>query len=272
MSRTTGHESETSDESVSSSESTTDSCQCPCCSDPSTPHHPVDVSSPVVTQTHRNKDKGMKTYTRHIQPIWYKKFPWISVCSSSLKIYCSVCRAAKFKGMIMFSKHYKPAFVQNLKKATERFREHESSNMHTESVMKLAATRSASNGVDVRLSTQLERDQRDHRLVFMKLLTAIKYLTRQGLPIRGHNEDDESFEGNLYQLLLLQAQDCPIMELWLHHREYISPEIINELITMMGLSVLRKLLDDIRASLWFAILADEAMDISRHEQMSLSIR
>ena len=91
----------------------------------------------------------------------------------------------------------------------------------------------------------MERDQRDHRLVFMKLLTAI---TRQGLPICGNNEDDESFEGNLYQLLLLQAQDCPIMELWLHHREYISPEIINELITMMGLSVLRKLLDDIRAS------------------------
>ena len=36
--------------------------------------------------------------------------------------------------------------------------------------------------------------------------------------------------------------------------------------------MLRKLLDCIRTSLWFSILADEATDISHHEQMSLSIR
>ena len=92
------------------------------------------------------------------------------------------------------------------------------------------------------------------------------------MPLRGHNEASESFEGNLYQLLLLQAQECPGMDVWLRRREYISPEIINELIAEMGRSVLRKLLDCIRTSLWFSILADEATDISHHEQMSLSIR
>ena len=59
------------------------------------------------------------------------------------------------------------------------------------------------------------------------------------------------------------------MESWLHQREYISPEITNELITMMGQFVLRSLLT---TALWFSILADEATDISHHEQMSLSIR
>ena len=39
----------------------------------------------------------------------------------------------------------------------------------------------------------------------------------------------------------------------------------------MGQTVLRQLLVEIRSSLWFSILADEATDIS-HEQMSLSIR
>lgn len=78
--------------------------------------------------------------------------------------------------------------------------------------------------------------------------------------------------GEIYQLLLLQAQDCPGMDVWLEHRKYISPEIINELIGEMGRSVLRKLLDCIRTALWFSILADEATDISHNEQMSLSIR
>lgn len=218
----------------------------------------------------------MKSYSRHIQPSWYKDFPWISVCSSSLKIYCSTCRTAKLQGLLSFPKHYKSAFVDdgfhNLKKALERFREHECSVMHKEAVLKLAATKSSSLGIDAQLSAQLECDQRLHRKMLMKLLSSIKYLARQGLPFRGHHEDMESFEGNLYQLLLFQAKECPDMETWLRRREYISPDIVNELITIMGQSVLRELLTEIRASLWFSILADEATDVSHNEQMSLSIR
>lgn len=59
----------------------------------------------------------------------------------------------------------------------------------------------------------------------MKLLGAI---TRQGLPLQRHHEDKNSFEGNLYQLLILQTEDTPGKESWLHKREYILPEITNE--------------------------------------------
>ena len=161
----------------------------------------------------------------------------------------------------------------NLKKALEKFREHEISVMHKEAILKLAATNnSTAKGIDAQLSAQLDANQRHHRQMLMKLLSCIKYLARQGLPFRGHHEDIQSFEGNLYQLLLVQAQDCPDMTTWLHKKEYISPEIVNEIIMAMGQSVLRQLLSEIRKSLWFSILADEATDISRHEQMSLSIR
>lgn len=104
------------------------------------------------------------------------------------------------------------------------------------------------------------------------LLSCIKYLAWQGLPLRGHYEDNQSFEGNLYQLLLLQAQYSPKMNSWLQRREYISPEIVNEIIMIMDQSLLRQLLSEIKGSMWFSILADEATDISHHEQMSLSIR
>lgn len=240
--------------------SSVEKCQCQCCSDPSTPHHPSDLTDSGVTHVHRNKGSGLKCYSRHIQPSWYKSFPWISVCSTTLKMYCSICRSAKSRGLLTFPKHYKSAFVddgfRNLKKALERFRDHEGSVMHKESVLKLAATKSAAMGVDAQLSSQLESDQSHHRRMLMKLLSCIKYLVRQGLPLRGHNEDSESFEGNLYQLLLLQAQDCPDMTMWLRNKEYISPEIVNELIKMMGQSVLSNSL------VRFLILADEATDIS----------
>ena len=196
------------------------------------------------------------------------------MCSLSLKIYCSTCCTAKLRGLLTFPKHYKSAFVdgfKNLKKALERFREHENSVMHKEALLKIAATKSASSGIGALLSAQLERDQKFHQKMLMKLLSCIKYLARQGLPFRGHNEDAESFEGNLYQLLLLEARDSTEMGAWLRRREYISPDIINELISTMGQSVLRQLLVEIRRSWCFSILADEATDVSRHEQMSLSI-
>ena len=51
--------------------------------------------------------------------------------------------------------------------------------------------------------------------MLFKLLRAIRFLAKQGLAFRGHNESAEAFQGNLYQLLLLQAEECPEMNVWL---------------------------------------------------------
>lgn len=55
---------------------------------------------------------------------------------------------------------------------------------------------------------------------------------------------------------------------WILKREYTSPEILNEIIAIMGQSILHNLLSHIHSSLWVSIFADEATDISRNEQMS----
>lgn len=48
--------------------------------------------------------------------------------------------------------------------------------------------------------------------------------------------------------------------------------IVNEFINLMGQSVLRNLISEASASMWFSILVDEATDVSLNEQMSISIR
>ena len=60
-----------------------------------------------------------------------------------------------------------------------------------------------------------------------KLLSSIHFLAQQ-VPLHGH-EDVNSFDGNLYKLLL-QAEDCPQLKYWVHQK-YTSPDIINEIIT-----------------------------------------
>ena len=59
---------------------------------------------------------------------------------------------------------------------------------------------------------------------------------------------------------------------WINDGHYLSHDIVNEIITLMGNTVLRQLLTKIRAVRFFSIMADEMRDISNHEQMSMVIR
>ena len=64
-------------------------------------------------------------------------------------------------------------------------------------------------------------------------------------------------------MLLLRAEENHQMRVWLTNKEYISPDIVNEIIVLMGQTVLRNILAQIKTSMWFALIADEASDISK---------
>lgn len=110
-------------------------CSCPCCTNYDVPHQPTDLE--------QSKAKGQQSYSRSIQPSWYKKYQWISVCTSSFKVYCHICCSARDRGLVTFSKRYNLAFVKggfsNWKKALQRFSEHEKSEMHQEALTKFSS-------------------------------------------------------------------------------------------------------------------------------------
>ena len=47
------------------------------------------------------------------------------------------------------------------------------------------------------LDANLNEAQKFNQDMLMKLLRCIRYLAHQGLPLRGHNESPELFQGNL---------------------------------------------------------------------------
>ena len=269
---------ESDEEESSTSGNPGSSCDCQCCVNPGIPYQPANVSESKTVHSHFCKERQhgqLKSYSRKIQPNWYKRYPWISVCTSKYKIFCASCCGAKQQGLLTFTRHKNTAFVDqgfgSWNKAIERFNDHERSEMHREAVEKLAAKSSRTNVV-TQLRIQCEADQRFHRDMLMKLLSSIRFLARQGLSFRGHTETSETFEGNLYQLLLLRAEENHQMRVWLNKKEYISPDIVNEIIVLMGQTVLRSIIAQIKTSVWFALIADEASDISRNEHMCISIR
>ena len=120
-------------------------CECQCCANPGIPYQPVDVSESKTTHSHFCKERRhgqLKSYSRKMQPSWYKRYSWISVCTSKYKIYCATC-GAQHQGLLTLTKHKNTAFVDrgfgSWNKAIERFNDHERSEMHREAVEKLAA-------------------------------------------------------------------------------------------------------------------------------------
>ena len=124
--------------------------------------------------------------------------------------------------------------------------------------MKLQSCRRPS--VAVQLSHQLLIDQKYRREMLMKVLSTLQFLLQQGLPIRGHKEEDS----NLIQLLKCRSEDMQGLQLRVDNGKYLSHDIINE--------VLRGILAEVKDAKWFALIADETRDISGVEQFAVSLR
>ncbi len=107
--------------------------------------------------------------------------------------------------------------------------------------------------------------------MLLKVLQNIRFLARQGLPLRGGDSDADS---HFIQLLYLRSVDCPELKPWMSKKsnKYTSPQIQNECLQIMALQILRKVSQNIRDSACFTIMADECTDIANKEQFTIVIR
>ena len=67
-----------------------------------------------------------------------------------------------------------------------------------------------------------------------QIVSSIKFLSRQGLAMRGDGDESDS---NLKQLLRMKAEEDANLAEWLKRKEtvYTSPDIQNEILKVMGL-------------------------------------
>ena len=94
---------------------------------------------------------------------------------------------------------------ENDKKAVEKFDIHEGSDAHKEASLKCSAI--AGQSIESQLNSQIVEKQQLHRNGLLKQLSALTFLLRQGLAVRGHHDKD----GNLYHLLQTWAVDNEVV-------------------------------------------------------------
>ncbi|KAK7874111.1 hypothetical protein R5R35_004654 [Gryllus longicercus] len=111
----------------------------------------------------------------------------------------------------------------------------------------------------------------DHRTALRKVFSTLRVLGRQGLAIRGAQNDESS---NFMTILKARAEDVKELEDWLQRsgHKWLHHEIQNEILEAMARDVLLKIMEEVNNAEYFSILLDETADIAKTEQVSIYVR
>ena len=167
----------------------------------------------------------------------------------------------------------------NWKKATDKLSEHQKSKSHELALTFEITIPKCGDVLEMSNDAALKR-RAEERKYFLKVVDCVQFLARQGLPFRGHDTTEENFR----QVMLLRCKDNPelmkrlgesttmIKEKSSMPKQYLHQDYQNELLRIMSQHTLRKLLESIFQSRFFAIMCDEYTDVSNKEQLSFCIR
>ena len=168
-----------------------------------------------------------------------------------------------------------PSFTQKgfsyWKNGTIAFKKHASSNSHKEvEEVSIVLPRTCPD-VGEMISSKHSQQKEENQDCLLKIISNLKFLARQGLPLRGDNADTDS---NFMQLIKLRARDDPRLAVWIQKKtnKYVSHDIQNEILKVMALSVLRDIASSIHESTFYSIMCDECTDASNKEQVVICIR
>ena len=207
---------------------------------------------------------------RQAKSEWFQKFKWLHYQPESDSVFCHVCVKAHKEKKLKSSK-LKQSFITegftNWKKALELFKGHEISDCHKESTLKVVTV---NHDVGELLSQQHAKEKAQNRKCFLKLLSNVKFLGKQALAFRGHDDS----RSNFIQLIKLRGEDVPDMLNWLDKKtnKYTSGTMQNEMLKVMAKNILRKILEPLRNAKFYSLMVDETSDLSNLEQVVFCFR
>jgi len=159
--------------------------------------------------------------------------------------------------------------------------EHENSLMHRESVITFFVRTKNNGRIDQEISFQINLEVSYWKEVLKRIVAVIKFLSSAGLAFRGKNQIlGSQHNGNYLDCIELISQFNPFFLEHLNkygnqgkvNPSYLSDNICNEFITIMGKQVLNKILSELKVAKYYSISVDSTPDLSHTDQMTFIIR
>ena len=214
-------------------------------------------------------------------PSWFERYHWIHYDENRDAAFCFVCVKAlenpSLSSKYIFDSTFTTTGFRNWSKALQEkkgFKLHEKSDVHVEVVARYINAPSCEFVAEMH-HKNIANEKEVNRPMLLKILSNIRYLAQQALPLRGDWNDETGSEenSNFNQLLLLQSEDDKEILRWIRRArfKYTSPEIQNEMLEVLALRMLSQVAANIRNTEMYTIMADETADISNNEQLVICI-
>ena len=215
---------------------------------------------------------------RAFSPSWYKKFSWLHYQEGSDNVLCFYCHVADLQHLQV--KHKDNVFshtgFSNWKNALSKFEKHQMSVAHHEAVNLIQTIQSTHKDAGEMLSSIHAKQKSENRKMLLYIMRTICILGRQGLALRGKYKSGEErgeLDSNFIQFLKDHAEEDPTLIKWMGKSQdkFTSPEIQNELLSIMALKIIRDIYQEISGK-WYTIMVDETTDSADIEQMVFCLR
>lgn len=228
---------------------------------------------------------------------WFKTYPWLaySVCFDAA--YCKYCIAFICSDTVGKGDNMKVGQLvsqpfKNWKYATQKFAKHAGLTYHGKCTVAADNFKNVQSmitpSIASQINTQRQNQVLENRENLKPIIESIIFCGEQELALRGHEHDPENYgpikldkpkkkDGNFRALLRFRANsgdvqlkdhltNCP------KNASYHSPQMQNEIIDICAKLIQRKIVKQANDSGAFSILADETLDVSGKEQLSLCVR
>lgn len=223
---------------------------------------------------------------------WLSEFQWLAYSEAKEGAFCKLCKifASDFesgKGShVQLGSIVKTPFTK-WKNAKQEFREHEQKSYHQNACLKsqnfLSVFDKKVEDVHIQVNSHLKNTIEENKKKLCPIIKTVLFCGRECIALRGHRDhgpmsfDESSCDGKFRSLLRFRM-DAGDDILTQHinsagaNANYLSKRIQNEIIDTAGDLITNTLIDRIKTSQVFCILADETSDVSGTEQMSLCAR
>ncbi|XP_021801076.1 zinc finger MYM-type protein 1-like [Prunus avium] len=231
---------------------------------------------PCQPKKHNFPQTNFSNTIRRFNPAWFDEYAsWLEYSIEKDAAYCLYCYLFKPNNGEQAGGD---SFVKNWKKK-EKLKIHVggTNSAHNHARRMCEALLNQRQHVETFFFKQSHQDRSDYRIQLNASIDCIRYLLRQGMAFRGHDEsDDSNNKGNFLELLHWYSnRNEEVKKVVLKNApanlKLTSPDIQKDIVNAAAIETLNKIIGDVGNSL-FSILIDESCDISGKEQMAIVLR
>ncbi|CAN6268617.1 unnamed protein product [Urochloa humidicola] len=233
---------------------------------------------PCQPDKHKFPGRKIGGKTRRFKSSWFAEFKWLEYSVERDAAFCFVCYLFKHK----INSFGGDAFVNvgfrnwHMKKRIARHVGNMTS-FHNVAQDKYNHFISPKANIVENFAATTEQDKARYMSRLTYSIKCMKFLLRQGLAARGHDESAKSLnKGNYLELLSMLAENFEevgkvVLKNAPKNCKLTAPEIQRQIANCCAKETTKLIIEDIGDE-YFAILADESSDVYQKEQLALCLR